>query len=465
MPTRTISAAGGNWNSTSTWVGGVVPIANDDILGLSTSGNLTINVATTNMLFFNLSNYLGTLTLNQAMNINGGVGNTTTFSPTMSFATATSYSDTNGICFNNTSTAHSIRTNGKKLPWVASLKGGGANTLTLLDDLNCETLSIGFGNANTVINGTFSINLNHFNRSGGGGGSTGLINSSTSVLNFVGPTASYRASSIGQNNPVCISSINVRIDVGSTGTFSTFTPFGLAGSSTATTYTWVSGNLGGTKELILFDINNASFTARLDFAGSGTWSKIYYNDITTGAFDRRLELLSNLFFDSLEASPAIPAYTATARRALTLSGSGSLKGGRIVAVPYVGQIVGAGAPIATLGSPTYSSPMIRLNPGATTPHVLSDIKVMGSESGIEFRNSNNQISKNALIASATASVRARLNFTGSSDKTSFWVQYTDIDASGGNMIYNFGGSQSNSLNIGTASFGGGSATTAFTFVN
>jgi hypothetical protein len=465
MPTRTISVAGGNWNATGTWVGGVVPIAGDDIIGDATSGNLTINVATANMLFFNLSNYLGTLTLNQAMNINGGVGNTTTFSPTMSFATATSYSDTNGICFNNTSTAHSIRTNGKKLPWVASLKGGGANSLTLLDNLNCETLSIGYGNANTVIGGTFSINLNHLNRSAGGGGSFGFISAATTAaLNFVGPTASYRVATAGQSAPICITSIRVNIDVGTNGTFSTISPFGLAGGTTTNhTYNWISGNLGGTKELLLFDINNGNNICRLDFAGAGTWSNVYYNDINTTAIDRRLELNSNLFFNNMEASPTITAYSATTRRALTLSGTGALKGGRLKALPYLSQILFAGTPLSIIGSPTYSSPMIRLNPGAT--HVLSDIEVKGDDTGIQFRNSNNQVSNNALIASATASVRATLNFTGSSDLPSFWVQYTDIDASGGNMIYNFGGSQSNSLNIGTASFGGGSATTAFTFVN
>lgn len=461
MALRTISALGGNWNALGTWSEGVVPVAGDNIIGLPTSGNLTINVATPNMLQYDLSNYLGTITLNNAMNINGA-GFTSSFSPTMSFATSTNYSDTNGILFNN-GAAHFIRTNGNKLPWVASLKGGGQNTLQLLDNLNCTTLSIGYGNQATTILGTFSINVNHFNRSNAGGGSSGTLVSTTATLNFVGPTASYRVGAPGQVSPICISNINMNINVGSGGTFSTFSPLALGGTTTAThRYSWISGNLAGTKELLLFDTGAGA--CRLDFSGAGTWSNIYYNDITTSATDRNLNLISNLFFNNMEASPIITSYSPVNRRALLMTGSGALKGGRLKAVPYVGQSLLNTTPIAVFGSPTYSSPMIRLNPGTT--HVLSDIEVKGDDTGIQFRNSNNQVSNNALISSATASVRATLNFTGGSDLPSYWVQYTDIDASGANMIYNFGGSQSNSLNIGTASFGGGSsATTAFTFVN
>jgi hypothetical protein len=42
MATRTISALGGNYNLTTTWVEGAVPTANDDVIATALSGNLNI---------------------------------------------------------------------------------------------------------------------------------------------------------------------------------------------------------------------------------------------------------------------------------------------------------------------------------------------------------------------------------------------------------------------------------------
>jgi len=466
MATRTISAAGGVFTATGTWTGGVAPVANDDIIGDAASGNLTISASTVNLAQVNFSNYLGTITLNEKLNITGA-GFTSSFSPTMSFTTGTFFSDSRGILFGNT-TNHFIRTNGKKLPWVASLKGGGACSLTLLDDLNCENLSIGYGNQATTILGTFSINVNHFNRAASGGGSQGTLTSTTSTLNFVGPTASYSCA-VGQINPPCIANINVDIKVGSGGTFSTFSPLALSGLTTTTLkYTWTSGILAGTKELLLFDINSGAHICRLDFVNAGNWSNIYYNDINSSATDRNLNLISNLLFDNFEASPTgnDSRISPLTRRALYLTGTGALNGGRLKAVPYVMANSTTIAPQNVFGSPTYSMPMLKLTPGAGLTHSFSEIEFMGNDVGIQFRNTNNQVSNNALIQSATASVKATIKFNGGSNLPSYFVQYTDIDASSGNTIYNFGGSQSNSLNIGTVSFGGGTtATSAFTFVN
>jgi hypothetical protein len=465
MPTRTISAAGGNWNATTTWVGGVVPIANDDILGLPTSGNLTINVATPNLLSANFEDYLGTLTLNNSLNIGTTVAGTASFSATMSFATSTTFNETNSINPQSSGTLR-VKTNGKNLPYFRHTKGGGAGSIQLLDDLNVTTLSIGLGNSNTNILGTFSIFCNHFVRSGAGGGSFGSLQSTTSTLNFVGPTASYTNIST-TGDPCVFANINIVVNVGSSGTFSTTGPLGITGNTTtAFKYEWRSGILAGDKSLMLFSANTSA-PIRLDFANSGTWSNIYYNDNSPSFVDRQLILLSDLYFDNLISAPT-GNYNVTSRRALLVnSGSGALKGGRILASPTVAPETLFLSPL-NYGMPVYFSPTLKLNPGPV--HTFSDIQLRGSDTGIRFRyagnpSSLNSIVGNALIVSSTASVQATLNFTGDASKVSQYVQYTDINASGGNMIYNYGGSQSNSLNIGTASFGGGSATTAFTFVN
>jgi hypothetical protein len=457
MPTRTISAAGGNWNATGTWVEAAVPIAGDDILGLSTSGNLTVNVGTVNVRDVNFSNYLGTLTLNQTLNIgNGTTVGTSSFSPTMSFATATTFNTTNCFSFNGTGAGVGfIRTNGKKLPYVKHVKGGGAGSLQLLDDLNVTTLGIGLGNQATTILGTYSIFCNHFVRESGGGGSLGTIVSTTSTLNFVGPTASFTNNS--PSDSVVLANINVVIDVGASGTFSTFGPMGIAGNTTvAFKYWWKSGNLGGDKQLQLWSVNTGSQPIRLDFAGSGTWSYVYYNDYNATTADRQLILISDLYFDNLVSSYYGGAASAITRRALTTSGStGALKGGELLALPAIG-INTTGT---NLTSPTFSTPIIKLHPGVT--HSFSDIRAMGYDTPIQFRNSNNQVNNNAWILSATAGTRATIQFTGDKSKPSYFVYYTDIN-NVGNTIYNYQGGQTNSINIGTISM---ATTQAWPFVN
>ncbi|EKE19168.1 MAG: hypothetical protein ACD_9C00113G0001, partial [uncultured bacterium] len=85
--TRTISDAGGNWNSTSSWVEGAVPTSADDVVATATSGNLTINVSTA-VRSIDLSSYTGTLTHN-AVNLSVGdaLGGALNFSGSWTYTT------------------------------------------------------------------------------------------------------------------------------------------------------------------------------------------------------------------------------------------------------------------------------------------------------------------------------------------------------------------------------------------
>lgn len=137
MAIRTVSNSGGNWNATATWTGGVVPIAGDSIAFTGTSGNLTVNVASANLIGVNFTNYVGTITFNNTITTNG-VLNLGTGGYTQAGAS--------GIVLNGTATLTS-----GGVTWSRLLRVGGTTaTYTLVDNWTV-TGNITFeGNGNTT---------------------------------------------------------------------------------------------------------------------------------------------------------------------------------------------------------------------------------------------------------------------------------------------------------------------------
>jgi hypothetical protein len=85
MAVRIISASGGAFSVTSTWVGGVVPTAADSILGDATSGSLALN-GNRSVLFVDFTDYAATFSWTGAHRLTlTGAGSTSTFSAIMSF--------------------------------------------------------------------------------------------------------------------------------------------------------------------------------------------------------------------------------------------------------------------------------------------------------------------------------------------------------------------------------------------
>jgi hypothetical protein len=68
MPTFTVSTTGGNWSSTATWVGGVLPAVGDDIVANATSGPLTVDSNRT-CLTINFTGYTNTFTINNGVTL------------------------------------------------------------------------------------------------------------------------------------------------------------------------------------------------------------------------------------------------------------------------------------------------------------------------------------------------------------------------------------------------------------
>jgi hypothetical protein len=143
MPLRTVSNTGGNWNATSTWVGGVVPIAGDTVDFTATSGNLTVNTNTANLAGIDFTNYINTIYINSIIYVSGainlGTGGYTQLG-------------TNGLTIINTST---ITSNGTV--WSRTLTFSNAtSTTTLSSFVNVNYASTAF-NACYAPTATFTM--------------------------------------------------------------------------------------------------------------------------------------------------------------------------------------------------------------------------------------------------------------------------------------------------------------------
>lgn len=149
MPLRTVSNTGGNWNATTAWVGGVVPIAGDTVDFTATSGNLTVNVLTAILAGIDFTNYVNTITFNNEIRtnttINLGTGGYT-------------QAGTSGLQITGGNTTISGTT-----VWNSQFTfSGTAYTVTLSNDLNITGLTI-FSNSGSI---TFSTGGNLFNPTG-----------------------------------------------------------------------------------------------------------------------------------------------------------------------------------------------------------------------------------------------------------------------------------------------------------
>lgn len=137
MALRTVSNTGGNWNATAAWVGGVVPVAGDTVDFTATSGNLVVNVSTALLAGINFTNYVGVITFNSYLNVQGGFN--------LGTGGYTQIGSSNGVTFNGTS---NITCNGVICPFTLILSG----TITLNDDLYFSNYFTASGVATTINN-------------------------------------------------------------------------------------------------------------------------------------------------------------------------------------------------------------------------------------------------------------------------------------------------------------------------
>jgi hypothetical protein len=140
MAVKTVSNTGGNWNAVTTWVGGVVPFATDTVDFTATSGNLVVNVNTAALSGINFTNYLGTITFNANINVQGALN--------LGTGGYTQIGSLNGVGFFG---ASNITCNGVICPFTLILSG----TITLNDDLYFSNYFTASSVATTI--NTFNI--------------------------------------------------------------------------------------------------------------------------------------------------------------------------------------------------------------------------------------------------------------------------------------------------------------------
>jgi len=175
MPQRTISAAGGNWNSLATWVEGAVPTTSDFVVGNASSGNLSVNVSTAVIQYFDFTNYNGNITFtsnSNRINFSAVVGTTTIFGSGTTYTYTGGFGSNTGFNKGGNGTGN-IRQFGTTNIGVLGISNTGI--ATLLSDLYVSQLYFSTGSGSFGFNG-FSILVDSLINQSGAVGAVGTTN-------------------------------------------------------------------------------------------------------------------------------------------------------------------------------------------------------------------------------------------------------------------------------------------------
>lgn len=192
MATRTIANGGGNWNATTTWVEGAVPVLGDAVVATATSGQLTVNITTAACTSVDFTNYTNTFTISSGQQL--------AVSGTFKFVAGMSVAGTGTLRFNATATITSAG-----LTWTGNLHFGGlSQTYTLGDNWSISGTLSAVGTTGVDIVGAFTLTV--ANGYSIGGGLPALRLGSTTTLKITGGTINT-SSNIIQGNTISTTAI------------------------------------------------------------------------------------------------------------------------------------------------------------------------------------------------------------------------------------------------------------------
>lgn len=257
MATYTAVAAGGNWNSSTTWSPAGIPGAADNAILNSSSGNVTLNTSPT-CSQLNLSGYAGVLAFgSQFLTVTGILTLNTTTSP---YTT----SGTGGLVIGGT-VSQNIITNGKI--WTAAFRIGGTSPILTLNDVLQVSGEVSITSSVTpVINSTNSLDPERFNILGNFTGTSGTC-TGNATLKFTGTSNQTWTGTV--NNYI---RNNVKIDK----TGGTLLLAGTIRYDTGT-FTYVQGTVNSSTSLLSIRSNATFYTNGSTSSGATTTSSIGIN--------------------------------------------------------------------------------------------------------------------------------------------------------------------------------------------
>jgi hypothetical protein len=273
MATFTVSATGGNWSSTATWVGGVLPAVGDDIVANATSGPLTVDSNRT-CLTINFTGYTNTFTINNGVTLTVS-GTIITLGSGMTYNPATT-----GILSTNANQATiTITFAGITIPYLAVGHNSGAGLAR-----------------SVVISGTTPTVSNFIFSNTPTGGAVTLSGPAINITNSFATTATGDGTISGTtpllSGTVTLTQTGGRNNCGFTA---------LTGSTVV-----IGGNIVGLSGPITFQTGSSLtpglFTVRIDGnctldTNVVTWYNLTFFQAGTTTLTSNLNISNNLFFD------------------------------------------------------------------------------------------------------------------------------------------------------------------------
>jgi hypothetical protein len=422
-----ISPTGGNINAPATFIEASIPGVSDHIVGLTSSGPLVVNVATT-VQRLDFSQYGGLVTLNNNLTLGLAAGSTT-FSASMSM---TASSDTTQIvCTVNHSFGHLGTT-----PNLTNIRFSGGTTKTLTTDMYVRKMF--YSSSSNLTNGGSIYIYSDL---------TDANSTTTETTSFYGSSTHFLQGEgiVNMGIGLVSSASAVTASLVINGTYSTFGNFlrMFQGASVLTIST--SSNC---TDLNVWLDDNATVSENYVINSYSKFEGLYIESISNNSSfpNRTITLGNTLLVDRIATQNLARLFTTDAT---------------VTRIRFVGAGISA--------SEFYSNPTLRLPSSGSSPYPITyktnDIEL---DPGYTHSIGNlflQGVSTDKSYFSASSVGTVNLKVQNGSDSAIGNYNFTNINASTGDTLYALNGTLINTTNIQNTIPTGGGGQFAFAFIN